>query len=234
MVMSIVLPDIASLTTFWTNASIRPRGTHVTRPTQTSRGGAHDDLADAASDGDQHNGYRPEQRRLRTCFSPNTLLGPRARWFPDLCLGAGCATWALRSAEAFSNEFSSRMGIPSRVRPTGGAKAYWVKGMPTPEMKRFPRGDYATFSRGSVLSNRSACSLRYPIGSVKNVSEAAREMMDERIRGRLGREQLQIIFAAASIHRMSRRSTHPSRRRFPCRPARRWIAACNCSGPTSY
>jgi hypothetical protein len=62
------------------------------------------------------------QRKLRTCFTPNTLLGPRARWFPDLCLGAGCATWALKSVEAFSNEFSARMGIPSRVRPIADAR----------------------------------------------------------------------------------------------------------------
>jgi len=66
---------------------------------------------------DERQRYQHLQRRLRTCFSPNTLLGARARWFPDLCLGAGCATWSLRSAEAFSNEFCSQMGIPSRVRP---------------------------------------------------------------------------------------------------------------------
>ena len=66
---------------------------------------------------DERQRHQSLQRRLRSCFSPNTLLGPRARWFPDLCLGAGCATWALRSVEAFSNEFCIRMGIPSRVRP---------------------------------------------------------------------------------------------------------------------
>ena len=71
---------------------------------------------------DERQRHQSLQRRLRTCFSPNTLLGPRARWFPDLCLGAGCATWALRSAEAFSNEFCIRMGIPSRVRPTRDAR----------------------------------------------------------------------------------------------------------------
>lgn len=70
---------------------------------------------------DESQRHQSLQRRLRSCFSPNTLLGPRARWFPDLCLGAGCATWALRSVEAFSNEFSGRMGIPSRVRPTNGS-----------------------------------------------------------------------------------------------------------------
>ena len=71
---------------------------------------------------DERQRHQSLQRRLRTCFSPNTLLGPRARWFPDLCLGAGCATWALKSAEAFSNEFSGRMGIPSRVRSTAESR----------------------------------------------------------------------------------------------------------------
>lgn len=84
----------------------------------------------------------------------------------------------------------------------GGSTAWWVEGMPTPEMKRHPRGDFVTFSHGSVFTSASACTLRYPIGSVRNVSEAARQMMDGRIRGRLGREQLRIIFEAASIHRM--------------------------------
>ena len=70
---------------------------------------------------DERQRYQSLQRRLRTCFAPNTLLAARARWFPDLCLGAGCATWALKSAEAFSNEFCGRMGIPSRVRPTNGS-----------------------------------------------------------------------------------------------------------------
>lgn len=72
---------------------------------------------------DERQRHQSLQRRLRTCFSPNTLLGPRARWFPDLCLGAGCATWALRSVEAFSDEFSGRMGIPSRVRPNNGSRS---------------------------------------------------------------------------------------------------------------
>ena len=71
---------------------------------------------------DERQRYQHLQRRLRTCFTPNTLLPPRARWFPDLCLGAGCANWALRSAEAFSNEFCGRMGIPSRVRPVSAAR----------------------------------------------------------------------------------------------------------------
>ncbi len=84
----------------------------------------------------------------------------------------------------------------------GGEKAWWIEGMPKPEMKRYPRGDYATFSHGSVFADSTSCTLRYPIGSVRNVSEAARLMLDRRIRGRLEREHLRIIFEAASIHRM--------------------------------
>jgi hypothetical protein len=71
---------------------------------------------------DERQRHQSLQRRLRTCFAPNTLLAARVRWFPDLCLGAGCATWALRSVQAFSDEFSVRMGIPSRVRPTPDAR----------------------------------------------------------------------------------------------------------------
>jgi hypothetical protein len=84
----------------------------------------------------------------------------------------------------------------------GGSEAWWVAGMPAPEMKRHPRGDFVTFSNGSVFTDAATCTLRYPIGSVRDVSDAARRMMDERIRGRLEREQLRIIFEAASIHRM--------------------------------
>jgi hypothetical protein len=84
----------------------------------------------------------------------------------------------------------------------GGKKAWWIEGMPKPEMTRYPRGDYATFSHGSVFADSTSCTLRYPIGSVRKVSDAARLMLAGRIRGRLGREQLRIIFEAANIHRM--------------------------------
>jgi hypothetical protein len=71
---------------------------------------------------DEQRRHQRLQRRLRNRFAPNTLLAARARWFPDLCLGAGCATWALRSAEAYSDEFCGRMGIPSRVRPAPASR----------------------------------------------------------------------------------------------------------------
>lgn len=56
------------------------------------------------------------QRRLRNKFAPNTLLPVRALWFPDLCLGHGCAEWALRTAEVFSDDVCRRLSIPSRGR----------------------------------------------------------------------------------------------------------------------
>jgi hypothetical protein len=56
------------------------------------------------------------QRRLRGQFAPNTLLPARALWFPDVCLGSGCAEWAIRTAEAFSEAFCARMSIPSLGR----------------------------------------------------------------------------------------------------------------------
>ena len=71
---------------------------------------------------DERQRHQRLQRRLRKCFAPNTLLPPRARWFPDLCLGSGCAAWALRSAGAFSDEFCRRMAIPSRVRPVSAPR----------------------------------------------------------------------------------------------------------------
>jgi hypothetical protein len=38
--------------------------------------------------------------------------GNRA-WFPDRCLGAGCAAWSCKVAKDFDQEFSNRMGIPA-------------------------------------------------------------------------------------------------------------------------
>jgi hypothetical protein len=39
------------------------------------------------------------------------MRGAGNPWFPDHALGAGCATWAWRSAQAFADEFSARMDI---------------------------------------------------------------------------------------------------------------------------
>ena len=70
--------------------------------------------------------YRPEwddeleehkklQVRLSDRFSPNPLMAAGSLWFPHLCMGAGCAQWAVRQVAEFSKEFCARMSIPSRA-----------------------------------------------------------------------------------------------------------------------
>ena len=54
------------------------------------------------------------ERRLRQRFAPNALAKPESPWFPHLCLGSGCADWAVQTAEAFSDAFCQRMSIPAR------------------------------------------------------------------------------------------------------------------------
>ncbi|MGQ0539917.1 MAG: hypothetical protein ACT4R6_13305, partial [Gemmatimonadaceae bacterium] len=89
----------------------------------------------------------------------------------------------------------------------GGAQAFVVSGEDPPDMLHHPRGEFMTFSRGSVFDDRENCTLYYRIGGVRRVTEAARQVMDERIRGRLSHEALRIIFEKASIHRMEKRVT---------------------------
>lgn len=54
------------------------------------------------------------ERRLKPRFAPNALAKPESPWFPHLCLGAGCADWAVQTAESFSDAFCQRMSIPAR------------------------------------------------------------------------------------------------------------------------
>ncbi|HEX6316984.1 MAG TPA: hypothetical protein VFZ73_19060 [Gemmatimonadaceae bacterium] len=58
------------------------------------------------------------ERRLRAKFKRNALAREDAPSFPDQLLGAGCALWAVRVAEKFSNEFCQRMAIPTRGVPS--------------------------------------------------------------------------------------------------------------------
>ncbi len=61
-------------------------------------------------------GRRGLHSRLDGKFPPNPYASSSARWFPDRCLGAGCAKWAVSTAEVFSDDFCRRMGIPARPR----------------------------------------------------------------------------------------------------------------------
>jgi hypothetical protein len=63
---------------------------------------------------DQHGRRQNLERRLRAKFKLNALAGTEWSEFPDQLLGAGCASWAVRVAERFSDEFCHRMAIPAR------------------------------------------------------------------------------------------------------------------------
>ncbi len=67
--------------------------------------------------------YRPERShaldehkklrdRLSNRFPDNRLAEPGCLWFPHLCLGAGCAAWAVATVESFMADFRGRLEIP--------------------------------------------------------------------------------------------------------------------------
>ena len=37
---------------------------------------------------------------------------PMNPWFPDRCLGAGCAAWSASTARAVADEWTKRLGLP--------------------------------------------------------------------------------------------------------------------------
>lgn len=56
-------------------------------------------------------------QRLRAKNFPLNLLVPEESqnpFYPDKCLGHGCAAWAVGCSVAFADQFCTRMGIPSR------------------------------------------------------------------------------------------------------------------------
>lgn len=55
------------------------------------------------------------QNRLRSRFRLNPLVAEDSLWFPHLCLGSGCAMWAVDASERFLTDFCDRMGIPNRL-----------------------------------------------------------------------------------------------------------------------
>jgi len=63
---------------------------------------------------DRRGRHRTLEKRLHTKFPPNVIAPPQAPWFPDRCLGAGCAKWAVRTVQLFSDDFCHRMAIPAR------------------------------------------------------------------------------------------------------------------------
>ncbi len=59
-------------------------------------------------------GRRGLRSRLDGKFPLNPYAPEQAAWFPDRCLGAGCARWAVSAVEVFGDDFRRRMGIPAR------------------------------------------------------------------------------------------------------------------------
>lgn len=49
---------------------------------------------------------------LRGLFPENRLMAPGNAFFPDKCLGAGCAAWAVNVTVGFAEEFKRRLSSP--------------------------------------------------------------------------------------------------------------------------
>jgi hypothetical protein len=60
------------------------------------------------------------ERALSTRFPPNRHMIKMANpYFPDQCLGVGCASWSVSTAEKFADAFFDRLGIqPNYQRRT--------------------------------------------------------------------------------------------------------------------
>ena len=76
-----------------------------------------DALLDYTPDWDDKRGkHQSLEKRLFAKFPPNPFAVEHAPWFPDRCLSAGCAKWAVRAAQFFSDDFCHRMAIPARAQ----------------------------------------------------------------------------------------------------------------------
>jgi hypothetical protein len=53
------------------------------------------------------------EKLLNGKFLANPLTGPGNPFYPDKCLGHGCAEWAVNSSVKFADDFFSRMGLLS-------------------------------------------------------------------------------------------------------------------------
>jgi hypothetical protein len=51
------------------------------------------------------------EKSLRHRFADNQRTGPGNPWYPDKCLGAACAQWAIDSARVFTDTMSRTLGI---------------------------------------------------------------------------------------------------------------------------
>ena len=52
-----------------------------------------------------------EEKRFRGKFRINPLTGSKTPFFPERCLGHGCAKWAVESSVRFVDQFCAKLGI---------------------------------------------------------------------------------------------------------------------------
>jgi hypothetical protein len=58
-----------------------------------------------------------EEQMLTGKFAENSLMaGMSSAWFPNKCLGAGCAEWAWRVSLLLADDWSARLNVPSSYR----------------------------------------------------------------------------------------------------------------------
>jgi hypothetical protein len=86
----------------------------------------------------------------------------------------------------------------------GGPMAFHVKGEATGSRLVHPRADFVTFLHGHVFRDTRTCTLYYSMGGVRQVSEAARLLLADRIKGRLTREYVRLIFEKAKIQHLDK------------------------------
>ena len=78
-----------------------------------------DSLLDYTPEWDDKQGrHHVLEKRLFGKFPPNPCAPENSPWFPDRCLSAGCARWAVRAAQFFSDDFCHRMALPQRAHVT--------------------------------------------------------------------------------------------------------------------
>ncbi len=70
---------------------------------------------------DSRGRHQTLEKRLNKKFPPSPLVSSQRPWFPDRCLGAGCAKWAVLTVQLFHNDFCHRMAIPARPIVGGDA-----------------------------------------------------------------------------------------------------------------
>jgi hypothetical protein len=66
-----------------------------------------------SSDDFEHDDIHRYEKMLKGKFLANPLTGQGNAFYPDKCLGHGCAEWAVNSSVKFADAFFSRMGLLS-------------------------------------------------------------------------------------------------------------------------